>query len=118
MNKDRGHLTSFREDYSDDSRDCQGNRTGELGKGNEIGAITRDESSDYGTGIYMVAAGGEVEKSNWDRELPKGGILMSTTVHISDHVVDEHTKGSDDGEQIPGNMLHSHDIEKGLGLAR
>lgn len=83
-----------------------------------MGIIIGEESSAYDNGIYVVSAGDEVEKRNWDNELQKGGILMSTTVHISEHVADEHTKGSDDDEQIPKSTFHSRDVEKGLGWVR
>jgi hypothetical protein len=99
-------------------RTAKGDSTEELGKGNEMCVITRGESSDYGIGIHMAAAGCEAEKSILDNELRKGGILMSITVHVSEHVADEHVKGSDEGEQIAKSALHSHDVEMGLGWAR
>jgi len=46
----------------------------------------------------MISAGGEEEKSNWHHELQKGGILMSTTVHVSKHITDECCKGSNGDE--------------------
>jgi hypothetical protein len=96
----------------------KGDSTEELGEGNEMGIIARGESSGYVIGIHMAAAGYEAEKSIRDIELRKGGILMSITVHVSEHVADEHTKCSDEGEQIAKSALHSHDVEKGLGWAR
>lgn len=97
-----------------------GDSTEELRKGNEMGVISRNEneSSDYGSGIYVVGDGNEVEKKGWDDELRKGGILMSTTVHISEQVVHEQTKDSDDVERTAGSRLHSRDVEKGMSWAR
>ena len=101
-------------------RTGKGDSTEELGKGNEMGVISRNESlpSDYGNGIYLVDDDGEGKKKNWDDELRKGGILMSTTIHVSEQIVDEHIKNNGDGEQVEASRLHSRDVEKGLGWAR
>jgi hypothetical protein len=89
-----------------------GDSSEELGKGNEVGVISRDDGWDCGAGIHMVHPNGnKVDKGSWDGDLPKDTTVLSTTVHVMEHV-------SDDTEQIPKSMLPPNDVEKGLGRAR